>query len=548
MATSPEVGTGRWAQDPRAWDLDSVLDYGPQLHRRGLEWQQRFELLWPVHAWRIVVPVGERAKLDPLQRVILRLRRAGLMEPQELAARVGVDPELVVHLAAELRDLGYLDDLGRVTEHGTFALQDLIPSNRSLRTGWVFQDAVGGEWLPRFTTELIDVDVEPDERGFPLVRRGSRGDPRLDPAFVVPALRPFADHPEASDILDLLRRHRRDLRRLKRAGTDLTPHLAPAGERVEGIAKVPEAYHLRTFVYVPRDLELEGQPWYVAEPFGFGASPMLRSLLERLRQEQDEGLRRRLDQITGVHLHQAREQWQAMNDLLREQAERIVADGFPAATGDAEEVRAALVEGHLALGRAQEAAQRTPPPPLPATEIGTLLRGALELSLQVLHRRFPPGDAWQALFSRDARSKCWEQLGKGLRKRTLQVRGEALGFPPLPSAVHGPSPGRVKEAAERVDVSNLRPKVAVFLLAATSNPDHPFWRLALRTPDWINRADDLVERANKAAHPTSRQRATLEDVEGWAESALTLCRELFEAMAPNPQAANRGTEESSSDG
>jgi hypothetical protein len=443
---------------------------------------------------------------------------------------VGVDPELVVHLAAELRDLGYLDDLGRVTEHGTFALEDLIPSNRSLRTGWVFQEAVGGEWLPRFTTELLDLDVEPDDRGFPLVRRGSRGDPRLDPAFVVPALRPFADGPQANDILDLLRRHRRDLRRLKRAGTDLTPHLAPAGERVEGIAGVPEAFHLRTFVYVPRDLELEGQPWYVAEPFGFGASPLLRSILERLRQEQDEGLRRRLDQITGVHLHQAREQWQAMNDLLREQAERLVDEGFSASAADALDVRNALVEGYVALGSAQEAAERTPPPPLPASEIGTLLRGALELALQALHRRRPPGDAWQRLFESDRRT----QLGKGLRRRTLEECGRALEFPPLPSAVHSASPGRVQEAAQRVEISNLRPKVAAFLLAATSDPGHPFRLLAQRAPDWILRADDLVDQANKAVHPTSRQRVTLEVVEGWADSALSLCRELFEAMAPVP--------------
>lgn len=544
MATSPEAGTGRWAQDPRAWDLESVLDYGPQLHRRGLEWQQRFEILWPVHAWRIVVPVGERAKLDPLQRVVLRLRRAGLMEPEELATRVGVDPELVVHLAAELRDLGYLDDLGRVSEHGAFALEDLIPANRSLRTGWVFQEAVGGEWLPRFTTELNDIDVEPDDRGFPLVRRGTRGDPRLDPAFVVPALRPHADCPQANDILDLLRRHRRDLRRLKRAGTDLTPYLAPAGERLEGSPKGPEAYHLRTFVYVPHDLELEGQPWYVAEPFGFGASPLLRSLLESLRLEQDEGIRRRLDLITGVHLHQARSSWEAMNGLLREQAERIVDEGFPGTAVDAAEVRNALVEAHVALGSAQEAAKQTPPPALPASHIGGHLRGALELALQALHRRSPPGDAWQRLFQRDLRT----QLGKALRKRTLQECGVAVGFPVLPSAVHSPSPGRVQEAAQRVEISNLRPKVAAFILAATSAPDHPLRRLAQAAPDWIIRADDLVDQANKAVHPTSRQRVTLEVVEGWAESALALCRELFEAMAPAPVTANRRTEESSSDG
>lgn len=526
-------GRSSWQQDSREWDRDRVLDYEPQTHRRGLEWQQRFELLWPVHAWRVTVPVGERSRLDPLQRAVLRLRQAGLVELAEIAGKIGVDPELIGYLAAELRDLSYIDELGRVTEDGRFALEDQFPRPTGLRPGWIFQDAVGGHWFPRFTTELRDIDVEADDRGWPVIRRGTRGEPVLDSALVVPARQPSV-RPTVTEVLDLLRRHRRDLRRLKRAGSGLTPLLAPAGGRVESIADAPETYHLRTFVYVPRNAEVESQLWFVADPFGFGASPELGRSLEDTRQRQgpEGGLRRRLDLVTGARLQQAREGWQVMNGLLHEEAERTVLERFPDTVPDAEEVRRTLVDGYTALGRARQAANYTPPPRLPAAEIGSVLRRAVELGLQALHRRRPPADAWRRLFVQDGQAGEIKPDHKRTRIAILNESALAVGFGALPKAVRTPNPWKVQEAARHVDSSNLRPKLAAFLLEAVSEADHPIRRLAARAPDWIDRANDLATRTGDVIHGSSRQGPTIEDVEGWAEAALALCCELFDAMVP----------------
>lgn len=526
-----------WQQNSRAWDPDGVLDYAPETHRR-VAWGQRYELLWPVFAWRITVPVGERPRLDPLQRAVLRLRLAGVIEQSELADHIGVDAALVEHLLDELRELSYLGPQGQVTDDGRWALDDVLPRPRSLRPGWVFQDAVGGRlWFQRFAPELRDdAGVEADEAGWPLVRRGTRGDPTVDPAIVVPALTPNFIRPSTSEVIDLLRRHRRDLRRLKRAGADLAPLLAPSGDRVESIADVPEAYHLHTFLYVPRDhLDLESQPWFVAEPFGFGASPELRELVQQVRRAEgpDSPLSRRLERIDSSRRERGQDLWQEMNDLLQEEAERHVDEaGLPV---NADEVRRTLVECFLAVGRAQWGANRTPPPPLPTTEIASLARRSVELGLQHLHLQRGPGSAWQVLFRNDPKKGTWEQHGKALRRKTLEECAANVGLPRLPAAILSANANTVRACSERVDASNLRPKLAAFILAASSDAMHPFRHLADQHPDWIDRANDLATKAGDALHGRSRQRTTLQDVQGWAQTALNLCRELFAAMADAPQ-------------
>lgn len=534
MATSadPAPATSSWEGAPEAWDRERVLDFGPSTHAGG-RWRHRVELLWPVLAWRVTVSAADRPALDPLQQVVLRLRSAGVMDARELAGWVGLEPELFEQISAELHEQELIDLQGRLTKAGRAALEDLLPAARSLRSGWIFRDAVSGSFFPRFAPELQELGVETDRGGRPQIVRGTRAAPVHDQALVVPAdMTARALTPTEGEILEQLQRHRRDQRRLQRARVELSPLLAPVATRVVGLSEAPEAYHLHTFLYVPEDGEVAPEPWLVAEPFGFGASPQLRGalagLLERL--EPAHLLRRRFDQILGRQIERVRRDWEAMDELLRDEAERQVRDGLPPHPRD-EQARHALIAGFVAVARERERAQRAPPPPIPAHEIAVSLRLAVEQALAALHDLCPPGDAWQVLFAARSKGSDWSPLSKSQRRARLEACARDVGFPGVPRSLVGTAPGRVREAAARRDASNLRPALAVLLLSAQADPSHPLRRVAAASPDWLRRVDELAEHAGGSVHGGSRQRVRLQDVQGWADSALNLCRELFAAMS-----------------
>jgi hypothetical protein len=72
------------------WSPDSVLDFRARTHRNGLK-SRKTELLWPVRAWRVVVPEPKDRALNPLQRVVLRLHIAGCRQHADAAELLGVD-------------------------------------------------------------------------------------------------------------------------------------------------------------------------------------------------------------------------------------------------------------------------------------------------------------------------------------------------------------------------------------------------------------------------------------------------------------------------
>lgn len=516
------------------WSPDRILNFGPQTHRRGLRWAKRTNLLLPVYAWRLVTPEPQDRPLNVLQRAVLRFQLTGTREHVTVGARLGVDHELVAYVVEELKQMDLLDAVGTITDRGLRILEESELGVGDMRVGWVFQDTRNGRLLPRFVTSLEYADVEADDEGRAWVLSGSKGAPRRDWAFVIrPGDAPVAP-PQPLDVLEAARRHHRQERRLQRAGLDLEAIPAEAVQQVSLIADEPERLHLLTFVYVPDKAEDEDELWYVADPFGFGASTALREQIEALRDDAHSGLREVLDRMTGEQLERQRETWLAMQDFIREEARREVARLWPlgaAAEDDRVRDRVVLAFQEVVRLQMEESGGREIRDRIDGAYLK--LRQALEQVLLVLRDIRPPGEAWRKLYQ----GETW--IPRDAVQRVILACTTAVGFRiPDSSALLATNPGRVRAACTRADSSSVRALCVALVLAASDDDSHPLHRLSAVASTWLSDVDEIVEAAGAEVHVAAGQRG-LQTLRHHAERVIRLCEQLLTALIENGQGSPR---------
>ena len=507
------------------WSPERVLDFGPETHRRGLRCARRTNLLWPVYGWRVVTPEPQDRPLNVLQRAVLRFQLTGLREHAKVGKYLGVDPELVAFVAQELHQMNLISASGAITDRGKRILNEAELDVSDMRVGWVFQDTWSGRLLPLFVGKLQHAEIEADDEGRAWVRGGSKGAPRKDWAFVVRQGTALALPPQPMEVIEAARRHKRQEKRLQRTGLDYEAISAEAVQQVSLIAEEPELFHLLTFAYVPEDTEQEEEPWYVADPFGFGASTGLREQLESLRNGSEGGLREVLDRLTGEHLAKQREAWFAMQEIIREEARNRVARLWPlgtAANDDRVRSRILLAFEEITRLSQEEIAGREVDDRIDGAYLK--LRQAIEQALQIVRDESPPRDAWRKLYY----GERW--MPKDAIHRTVANCAATIGFqPPTSSALLTPNPGKVRAACMRADSSNLRPLCIALVLAAADDPSHPFRRLAVIAPTWLTEVDSIADAAGAEVHVAPGKRGVV-DLGQNAASVVRLCEQLLTAV------------------
>ena len=90
-----------------------------------------------------------------------------------MAELLGLDRELVAFIiATQLIPNGWMTTLGSVTSQGERVLEEAQDASEEVRMGYAYQDAISGNWLPRFTEELPEIEAKRvDERGYPVFLR-----------------------------------------------------------------------------------------------------------------------------------------------------------------------------------------------------------------------------------------------------------------------------------------------------------------------------------------------------------------------------------------
>ena len=250
-------------------------------------------LLWPVRVWKVLYPTNRVLKLNLFQQAILGLARARCQDTLEMAELLGLDRELVAFIiATQLIPNGWMTTLGSVTPQGERVLEEAQDASEEVRMGYAYQCAISGNWLPRFTEELPEIEAKRvDERGYPVFLRDLDSG-KEDRPFRLNHFRESAL--DTAAILDAFQRYRTDHDHAKQRDDEL-----PTRVRIESLSFVEDsAQPMWLWTWIFPD-EAGPQPWLVADPFGLQqAASWLRKPLQEVL-PRNEGLARYIADSVG---------------------------------------------------------------------------------------------------------------------------------------------------------------------------------------------------------------------------------------------------------
>ena len=448
------------------------LNYGKDPNARWV--------LWPVFVWCVIVPIPKTHALNLFQRAVLRLARASVTAIVEVADLLLIAPDLAGLIVLELQRMAVLNYEGKPTERGLKMLDDIEEEPLDeVRVGHVFVDALSGKLWPRFLIgDLPIADVEPNDRGWPMLLSGSTGDPWKDQTFsVLPSSRDsvVTARPSVQDVLRAAWRHRRQRDYDEVDDERKVPQL----QRVVFVDDEPQSYLLAL-----RVRRHESGDWMVDDPFGHGEATDLRSRLEE-RLDSNKGLRTWLAPLVG-------------SDTTAPTLRQLQAEATWKVEGRmtlAVRKHEAVLERLVAMQRALLEAEIPDAPLDKWDDVLVKAQRAVERALHTVYRNYH--DDSRPLFSKLAESD------KEFNRNLLDTIAADFSFhSPLPVTLSSVRRGKV-QYAEQGGGGSLRSLVVLGLLCADRDEGHPFRRTGSRAPDLLHRLDQLATARDRAAHDSA---------------------------------------------
>jgi len=444
---------------------------------------RRENLLWPVYAWKVLYPdERQRTGINLFQETLLGLIRAGMRDTDQLAETMALDPELVRFIiAVQLQPNGWLDGRFRLTADGERLLDEAEDRRLNLTVGYAFQDAVSGNWLPRFTTQLPEIaPAGHDEKNRPVfVLDREKG--RQERAFMLQAR--AAAGLDTSLLLPAYRQYRQDLAFSQGESRNYASEVI--FNSIESIDDAPT----KLFLWCELYRDEEGlQRWLISDPFRvrravpwlrepFAAQALGNAAIARRMQ-------RLLPEIPADGL--SAEEWM---ELLDESANLEIEANYPFLN------REPLIRDHLARvlrqSRRIEDRERVHP-----EELGTLVTEAaslLEAVLEWLLREWSVSPPWP-------RGRNWSRREAKAELGALPLVTDNTD---LINALAGQTRESISLALEKQNQS-LKALLTGTLFAANERSDHPFNELL---PDALEleRLPRLANYRNKGAHASGEK-------------------------------------------
>lgn len=429
-----------------------TLDYGTNNPFSGVFGRPR-NLAWPVHAYRVTIPASLKSRqgqLNPFERVILGMIDAvGGLDESMLAEETCIPVDLVRSVVLRLRDRGLIDSDNRVIDRQRRRWESDARED-VYTSALVFRELVGGDVLP--FVHVLDASnpiktKETDQKARTLPSQYGARD---------------RGAPSTREVIEAVTEMQR---RADEHGQDAR---IPAIDQVR-VEREPEEYLLDCRIAVQtRDADFR-----IADPFGIGFSRPLEGVFAGLLVD-DESLQSWMTN------------WlQSLASPRADDLERTSVNG-PYNTLENRRRYPNLVQ---ALTPARGSVQRS------VTDI----YAALEWALFYTCEAHDPGIAMRLLGAETGPSYS-ERMSQLAASLGFEV--PPLGFRPIPK-------GKFDDYVNQK--SELDTVLAISLIQAEFDQEHPLHALAMSHPDFIVRIQALKSDRGRRAH---RGRATLtSDVE-----------------------------------
>lgn len=528
-----------------------------QFHRPPDSGELMF-LCWPVLAYRVTAPVLRVRHLNIIEKVVLALCRAGVRQPEDIAAKIHQSAELCEHVLRQLRADGRVDQRGAPTDRGVETLiSGRVGEEPEYVVTHVLQDPLTGRLWPRAARDLVFQRVRDVGDGQARLRLNSAGAPRPITARIVgDGANPMLPRPpSAQEIINAVGAQRKaELARKAERFTDLRDGRTPSASAVER-----DLQALSTELMLPHDVEVRqvldiGRPaaeyllvWLenggepgdgpqVRDPFGLDPNPMLRRLLADWNREEP-GLADAISQATDDSFARITEDYRAVRKAVGLAAEIRLVQRLGS------ELRRRPGTLKLLLGLEEAAARGG------ESGVESVAREAYRLYEHLLRRlvaEYPPPErpSWDA----GNQTVAWETAKAALKRAAKMLGldephgGGYLGAMSLSRTAMLGYPEAYRRTRDIGEVINLGKatirELLPYALIAAADPnsphhrDHPLRALVGARSGLLIELDELGRLRNRGSHNT--RDATVEDDVEWCRLLALDAARVLVSMPPSP--------------
>ncbi|MCW2311422.1 hypothetical protein [Rhodoferax antarcticus] len=499
-----------------------VVDFGDTASPRS--WGARQWILWPVYAYKVLIPSRGNPPFNVFQRVVLDMCQAGIHDPEQIAKRLGfISPDLFVSVLNQLQSIDALDSHFALTEHAKRLLADQADVPDVEDVGYVFVDAYSRHLWPRMHRgglPLISADMD---KFRPELRRGDEGSPEIVKATELrPAQSALPNEPSAFDVQKAARHHARRVRAFEReksqSGNSSRAADRLIAQKVKLLGTEPELVYFAAAIFMRKDARQSS--WFVTDPCGLGVSEVLRAGILKLANEGENDVKKMLEQLAG-------QAWHVDNDdlaLYLVEVNRRAASRVAEHLGEAASLLPPKVIEQLARADEKSQSKKTKDIETFYSDVYAAIEGTFSW-LVTLH---PDISVLAALAPESSDNK-----------HLLRQIAERLGFITSDKTnIFFNISRRVVNGALRYRNTNLPGCLAAALLAANVSSQHSLATLAVRNPNALILLAECKKRRDNAGHYTSADLAT--DPVQLRNDLFNLFRNLVGTDAANNLATGKG--------
>lgn len=461
--------------------------------------KQRLWLLWPVFVYRVIAPLPAGNKsLNIFQKAVLGFAHIKETSPDVIGKHLHLQPELIELILKELRRSSLLNSEYHTTVEGDRLVREEmedVPSE--ILAGNVFQDPWHRQLWPRVVDKLQFAPIEYEKNDiYPTLVFGTTGrkQRRYKPFLKRSDFNDRPVTPSVQDILDSSNKHQLDITKISKSGfayevdEEIKINIQvevdnPRISKISLISEYPEPYYLTTFLYRP---EIDPKPgeWYVCDPFGLGASATLRRWIDNLT-KHDDLLRDRLE--NWIQKTETITSTSSTSINLADQAKMEVEVRF----SDSAELMPFWPQ-MIAMVRSElEIIDSIKPPQDKLRDV--LVKAAITLESVLDHVRIQhpaPGC-----------TQIYNTADRKYRHELLNDIAANIGFlTPVPHRLANIDPKRVQKTEN--SGGTLGERLTAAILAARSQPDHPFYLAAQNMPDMLTCISQLIYSRGQSSHFT----------------------------------------------
>lgn len=432
------------------------------------------EIAWPCLAYRVTLPVRKPGKLNLFEETILRLLQVGCYDAKRLHEMTCLPLDLVGFILFRLQDNRYLDSGNQLTEEATNYLSEREEQKPEFECRVIFRELVGGRLLPILCNGNLQSEHILEWSDWKIVLDvGSTGKEEKCRLEVLRETRDTGNAaPSIPEVLHAIQRHQRLDREFSYLRRGQAVHVA-ANSGLIDVKGQPERYFLRCQLLVPE----ASTDYLIADPFGYGCSDVLQAVF--VQYPRAEELVRNLKE--GLIGHRTEE-----SEPGKQAGRRVFhSSPYPELDRIKQEIKflqwklredSQSVEGEIErVGFAHRLVQ----------ELFSIVEWTLRYGLE--KERSDNGKVMLAEGTQETNLNLLLKIASELEIRTQSVEG-----------LLAVRPGSIRSFD--YGSTDLRVLLALTIVTARENPNHPLRRLGSAMPDWLQFIDFLKRNRDPASH------------------------------------------------